>query len=159
MGSTRTYSPWGGGIWPPSKKMAGNALFEIKLGRITKSDVKIKKNPNMFNMTSLWRHSDVMCWRRHADVSKFRPKLEIVVTFQKSEIWGWLTPHFLCFLMLFMKNHLGMARLVKKWWCQHFSFIFFTFSYYPGPRKHPSFAPRSWKRHDFFQKSSKLNQS
>ena len=42
-----------GGIWPPSQKMAGNALFEIKLGRITKSDVKIKKNPNMFNMTSL----------------------------------------------------------------------------------------------------------
>ena len=53
MGSTRTYSPWGGAIWPPSQKMAGNALFEIKLGRITKSDVKIKKNPNMFNMTSL----------------------------------------------------------------------------------------------------------
>ena len=40
-------------MWPPSQKMAGNALFEIKLGRITKSDVKIKKNPNMFNMTSL----------------------------------------------------------------------------------------------------------
>ena len=36
-------------------------------GRITKSDVKIKKDQNKFNMTSLWRHS-----------KQISPKLEVL---------------------------------------------------------------------------------
>ena len=41
-------------------------------GRITKSDVKIKKDQNKFNMTSLWRHSKQISskWKSYHESTK-----------------------------------------------------------------------------------------
>ena len=42
-----------GAIWPAGQKMPESDSFEMKLGRITKRDSRITKNPNVPRITSL----------------------------------------------------------------------------------------------------------
>ena len=51
IGSTRTYSPLGGAIWPPSQKIPGTCRLGLKHGRVSKEGLNItlkpKKVPSM----------------------------------------------------------------------------------------------------------------
>ena len=59
MGSKSTYSLWGG-IWPPHQKKPRSCRLAIKLGRITKVGLYFMMMQNLSDLTSLWRHSDVI---------------------------------------------------------------------------------------------------
>ena len=45
IGSTRTYSPLGGAIWPPSQKIPGTCPLGLKHGRVSKGGLNITLKP------------------------------------------------------------------------------------------------------------------
>ena len=122
MGSGYPLFPMGGQYCPPPlSKISPNGRLGPKLCRCYEGGLKFWINPNWSHLGSWWRHSDVIIVMTSSKSVKIRQNPEFDITFHQNIFWWWLTPHFLCFVILFKNKSISMVSRVKN---MHISALF-----------------------------------